>query len=274
MRDVGRKSLAEASTKVQTMKKVQPVKNPAASISLADEDRVKDVLANAVLGLWDVVNNLTRLKPSRRERYRVTIFGSARVVPGSFGYEETKRCAAELAKLGCDIITGGGPGLMQAANEGAASAPERSQSIGIRVDLPFEQEVNSFVGQAFEHRTFFTRLHQFVLTSDAFIVAPGGIGTVLETLMIWQLLQVHHLHDTPLILVGEMWPGLVEWAKSSMLRADTPLASAQDLAIPHCVANGDGAIAVIKKNHARWRRENGNSTGTQVRARRQPKGKS
>lgn len=75
--------------------------------------------------------------------------------------------------------------------------------MGIRVELPFEQDVNSFVSQAFEHRTFFTRLHQFVLASDAYIVAPGGIGTVLETLMIWQLLQVRHLRDTPLILVGQ-----------------------------------------------------------------------
>ncbi|EMI20765.1 rossmann fold nucleotide-binding protein, partial [Rhodopirellula maiorica SM1] len=200
-----------------------------ATISLADEDQVKEVLSGAVLGLWDVVNSLTRLRPSKRDRYRVTIFGSARVQPGTFGYEETKRCAAALAEMGCDIITGGGPGLMQAANEGASSAPERSKSIGIRVDLPFEQEINSFVSQTFEHRTFFTRLHQFVLTSDAFLVAPGGIGTVLETLMVWQLLQVHHLNDTPLILVGKMWPGLIQWAKESMLSNESPLASPQDM---------------------------------------------
>jgi predicted Rossmann-fold nucleotide-binding protein len=154
--------------------------------------------------------------------------------------------------MGCDIITGGGPGLMQAANEGASSAPERARSIGIRVDLPFEQEINSFVGQAFEHRTFFTRLHQFVLSSDAFIVAPGGIGTVLETLMIWQLLQVHHLQDTPLILVGKMWPGLVDWARESMLSGETPLANAEDFDIPQCVADGNEAIALIKKFHGQW----------------------
>jgi SLOG cluster4 family len=143
-------------------------------ISLADEEGVKQILVNSVLGLWDVVNNLTWLRPSRHDRYRVTIFGSARAQAATFGYQETKRTAAALAAMGCDIITGGGPGLMQAANEGAASAPGRAQSVGIRVYLPFEQEINAFVTEAFDHRTFFTRLHQFVLASDAFIVAPGG----------------------------------------------------------------------------------------------------
>jgi len=221
-------------------------------ISLADEEGVKQVLVNSVLGLWDVVNNLTRLRPTKRDRYRVTIFGSARAKPGSFGYEETKRTAAVLAEMGCDIITGGGPGLMQAANEGAAAASDRVQSVGIRVELPFEQDVNAFVTEAFEHRTFFTRLHQFVLASDAFIVAPGGIGTVLETMMIWQLLQVRHLQDTPLILVGKMWPGLIEWARSSMLSVDPPLANAEDMAIPQCAANADDAIVLVRERHAAW----------------------
>src|SRR5262245_2151510 len=162
-------------------------------IRLSNEEAVKEVVWKSVLGLWDLINHLTRLQPTRRERYRVSIFGSARARTGSFGYEETKRVAAALAEMGCDIVTGGGPGLMEAANEGAASSPERVRSVGIRVDLPFEQEVNTFVGLAFEHRTFFTRLHQFVLVSDAFLVAPGGIGTVLEMMMIWQLLQVRHL---------------------------------------------------------------------------------
>jgi uncharacterized protein (TIGR00730 family) len=234
------------------MSTTDPAARTTDPISLANEEGVKQVLASAVLGLWDIVNNLTRLRPSRRERYRVTIFGSARAKPGTFGYEETRRCAAGLAEMGCDIITGGGPGLMQAANEGAATAPERARSIGIRVELPFEQDVNAFVSQAFEHRTFFTRLHQFVLTSDAFVVAPGGIGTALETFMIWQLLQVHHLRDTPLILVGKMWPGLVEWARNSMLTTDPPLANVEDIAIPQCVPDAAEAIAIIRKHHSGW----------------------
>jgi uncharacterized protein (TIGR00730 family) len=229
----------------------------SSNISLANEEAVKQVLIDSVLGLWDVVNNLTRLQPSRRDRYRVTIFGSARSRQGGFAYEETKRAAAALAELGCDIITGGGPGLMQAANEGAASASGSAKSVGIRVDLPFEQDVNAFVTQAFEHRTFFTRLHQFVLTSDAFIVAPGGIGTVLETLMIWQLLQVNHLRDTPLLLVGRMWPGLVSWARMAMLSYDPPMANSEDFDIPRCVADGDEAVTIIRDNLAKWRGKHG-----------------
>jgi len=223
----------------------------SAEISLADEQQVQQVVRDAVYGLWDVVNNLTRLKPSRRERYRVTVFGSARIRPGSPGYEETKRVAAALAEMGCDIITGGGPGLMQAANEGAASHGGAA-SYGIRVDLPFEQNANAVVTEAFEHRTFFTRLHQFVLASDAFVVAPGGIGTVLEMTMIWQLLQVNHLQRTPLVLVGAMWPGLVRWARDSMLTTDPPLANADDLDIPRCVATADEAIVILRESLAEW----------------------
>jgi uncharacterized protein (TIGR00730 family) len=183
-----------------------PSQRVPATVSLDDEEGVKRILLDTVFGLWGAVNNLTRLRPSKRERYRVTIFGSARTQPGNWVYEEVKRLAGDLAEMGCDIVTGGGPGLMQAANEGAQAraVPERAQSVGIRVDLPFEQEVNPFVQEAYEHQTFFTRLHHFVLLSDAYVVVPGGIGTVLETMLVWQLLQVRHLHDTPLLLAGDM----------------------------------------------------------------------
>ena len=217
------------------------------SVKLSDEEAVKKVLVDSVLGLWDVVNNLTRIRPARNERYRVTIFGSARAKPGTIAYEETKRAAKELAAMGCDIITGGGPGLMQAANEGVDAAGA-AKSMGIRVDLPFEQEVNPFVELAYEHKTFFTRLHHFVLASDAFIVAPGGIGTVLETMMIWQLLQVRHIEKTPLILVGKLWPGLVEWVRDSMLSFETPLINVEDVDIPICVNNAEEAIDIIRRH--------------------------
>lgn len=226
----------------------------ASTVSLADEEAVKRILVETIFSLWATVNNLTRLRPSKRERYRVTIFGSARTQPEHWVYQEVKRMAEALAAMGCDIVTGGGPGLMQAANEGAqaASAPERVQNIGIRVRLPFEQEVNPFVDEAFEHQTFFTRLHHFVLMSDAFIVAPGGIGTVLESTMIWQLLQVRHLHDTPLIFTGPMWKGFVDWATQMMLRRGFELANAEDMKIPCCVETADEAIAIVREHHACW----------------------
>jgi uncharacterized protein (TIGR00730 family) len=228
--------------------------NAARLVSLADEEAVRKILVATVLDLWKVVNNLTRLRPSKHERYRVAIFGSARARPGTFVYDEVKRAAAAFAAMGCDIVTGGGPGLMQAANEGAKEAGAPG-SVGIRVELPFEQDVNPFVEQAFEHETFFTRLQHFVIAADAFVVVPGGIGTVLEMLMIWQLLQVRHVERVPLILVGKMWKGLVEWTKTAMLDPRLALANPDDLDIPRCLDTADEAIAMVRDLHAAWRAE-------------------
>ena len=223
----------------------------ARNVSLDDEEAVKEVLAATVLDLWKVVNNLTRLRPSKRERYRVAIFGSARAIPGTFVYDEVKRLAAAFAAMGCDIVTGGGPGLMQAANEGARDAGAPG-SMGIGIELPFEQGVNPFVEQAFEHQTFFTRLQHFVIASDVFVVVPGGIGTVLEMMMIWQLLQVRHVDDVPLILVGKMWKGLIEWANTVMLDPLLALANPDDLQIPRCLNTADEAITVVRDLQAKW----------------------
>lgn len=235
-----------------------PPRSTDEAIDLSDEEEVRKLLSGAVLGLWNVVNELTRLRPTKRERYRVTIFGSARTGSGDPVYDEVKRVAKALAEMDCDIVTGGGPGLMQAANEGAAAidTEQADRSVGIRIALPFEQNANAFVTQAYEHRTFFTRLHHFVLTSDAFVAAPGGIGTVLETLMIWQLLQVGHVRDCPLILVGKMWPGLVEWARAQMSSYDPPLASARDFDIPICVPTADEAIEVLRQRREDWANRN------------------
>ena len=228
--------------------------NLQSTISLSNEREVLDLVANSIMGLWDVVNNLTRLRPTRRERYRVTIFGSARVPEDHWVYAAVRDVAEELTRMGCDIITGGGPGLMAAANEGTkradSDAPDRS--VGIRVQLPFEQDVNSFVSQAYEHRTFFTRLHQFVLMSDAFVVMPGGIGTVLEAMMIWQLLQVGHLQGTPLILAGKMYAELVAWCRHHMLQPGLHLANPEDIALPRCVDDRPGILQILRLHHAAW----------------------
>lgn len=227
---------------------------PPGVVALSDEDAATELLTNAVEGLWSVVSQLTRLRRTRRTNYRVAIFGSARTRPGAYPYDEVKRLAAELASLDCEIITGGGPGLMQAANEGAmsVSGSRPGRSIGVRVDLPFEQEVNAFVGQVYEHKDFFSRLHQFMIQADAFVVVPGGIGTLLEMSMVWQLLQVHHLHGTPLILVGHMWADLMSWARDSLTRPGVELVNAEDLDIPRCVNTVEETVAIIREGRAEW----------------------
>jgi uncharacterized protein (TIGR00730 family) len=223
-------------------------------VKLSDEDAVTALVESAVTGLWEVVNELTRLRRTTRQNYRVTIFGSARLKPGSPAYESVKQLAADLTKMGCDIMSGGGPGLMQAANEGALSVDPKAlhRSVGIRVDLPFEQAVNPFVGQVYEHRTFFSRLHHFMIISDAFVVVPGGIGTLLELSLAWQLLQVRKLYNTPLILVGRMWVELVEWGRRTMLKEGNELASEIDFTIPHCVDTIEETVGLIHEKRTAW----------------------
>src|SRR5262249_20842435 len=112
--------------------------------------------------------------------------------------------------------------------------------------------INPFVGQAYEHRTFFSRLHHFMIMSDAFVVVPGGIGTLLELSLAWQLLQVRKLYNTPLILIGKMWAELVDWGRRSMLREGNELASEIDFVIPHCVNTVEECLALIRENRAAW----------------------
>jgi uncharacterized protein (TIGR00730 family) len=223
-------------------------------VKLNNEDAVVALLERTVTGLWDVVNDLTRLRRTTRQNYRVTVFGSARIKPDSPTYDGVKKLAAELSRMGCDILTGGGPGLMQAANEGALSVDPIGlrRSIGINIELPFEQQLNPFVTQAYAHRTFFSRLHHFMIASDAFVVVPGGIGSLLELSLAWQLLQVRKLYNTPLILVGNMWAELVAWGRRTMLREGSELAGEVDFSIPRCVNTIDEALAIIHENRSAW----------------------
>lgn len=232
----------------------EPLPGNPADMPITDPAAVLQVVGQAVLGLWDVVNNLTRLRPPKLGRYHATIFGSARIEPDTPVYEDVQRLAKELAALGCCIVTGGGPGLMRAANEGAAEGAPNNPggSIGIRVDLPFEQGTNPFVGQIYQHKTFFTRLHHFVLVSDAFVVMPGGLGTLLELAMVWQLLQVHKLYGTPFILVGPMWADLVAWARIHMTQVHPQLANDVDMVIPRCVNKVEEAIDLLREHHRVW----------------------
>jgi uncharacterized protein (TIGR00730 family) len=222
-------------------------------ITICEDDAVCEVIDAALMELWNTANTLSAIRPRRPKHYRVTIFGSARLRPEDPLYADVKELSRRLSAIGCDIVSGGGPGLMQAANEGEnLGDPEnRTLSIGVRVELPFEQGVNRFVEKAFVHRTFFTRLHHFMTLGTAFVVVDGGIGTALETLMIWQLLQVKLVEDVPLIFVGPMWRGLVEWARAFMIDRDPPLCNAADLDLPRCVDTVEEAAALIEAHKAR-----------------------
>jgi uncharacterized protein (TIGR00730 family) len=149
--------------------------------------------------------------------YRVTIFGSARISEGDKEYRDVYEIARGLAAEGFDIVTGGGPGLMQAANSGSKSVSNGGQSIGLNIKLPHEQAPNPWLDIKEEFDRFSGRLDAFMAMSDAVIVAPGGIGTLLELFYSWQLVQVQHLCETPIILFGEIWTSLLLWLETEVL---------------------------------------------------------
>jgi uncharacterized protein (TIGR00730 family) len=210
------------------------------------------ILDKAIYQLWETINDLDQIQPERVEHYRVSIFGSSRIRRGDPIYEEVRKLSYELAKVNIDIVTGGGPGLMEAANAGAMEGQQgtKSRSFGLAIHLPTEEAANPFVDKVFRHRTFFSRLHHFIRLSSAFIVMPGGIGTALELFMVWQLLQVKHMKEHPLILVGTMWPGLIDWLQGSML--ERGLVSPSDFDVIKVVSSSDEAIPIIRESHERW----------------------
>ena len=220
------------------------------------DNATMEVVEKALFELWDVANQLSRIQPEKSPYYRVCIFGSARIEPKDRLYSDVRDLARALAERGCDIVTGGGPGLMAAANEGErlGDPHDETRSIGVRVELPFEQGANPFVEKLYRHRTFFTRLHQFVRLSSAFVIVGGGIGTLLEATMVWQLLQVRHVSRVPLIFVGPQWRELLAWAEKHMLSEHNGFASAADLAIPTCVSNMSEVVAVLEPHIEAFRR--------------------
>jgi uncharacterized protein (TIGR00730 family) len=182
----------------------------------------------------------------KSKEFRVAIFGSARPKPGDPVYQDAYKLAQNIANLGVDVITGGGPGLMEAASLGHKNGKDvgNSHSIGINIKLPFEQSVNPGVEVMDEHERFSTRLDEFMLLSNAAVVMPGGIGTALELFYTWQLIQVNHICKMPLILVGDMWKDLIYWVIDHQLK--DKYISPDDLNSVICVKDGDEALEIIK----------------------------
>jgi len=179
--------------------------------------------------------------------YRVAIFGSARIQEGDRDYNDVFAIARGLAESGFDIVTGGGPGLMQAANAGSKSAHSGGRSIGLNIRLPREQDVNTFLDIKQEFSVFSSRLDTFMSLSDAVVVAPGGIGTLLELFYAWQLVQVEHICETPIILFGELWSNLLLWLETEVMPRQ--LFKKSDMHMIFHVMEADQVVALIKKIH-------------------------
>lgn len=176
--------------------------------------------------------------------YRVSIFGSARIKPDTAEYDQVYDLAKKLASRGVDIVTGGGPGLMEAANRGAQEGGQDARSFGLAIELPFEADANAHLDVKYHHQRFSSRLDEFMRISHAVIVTPGGIGTILELFYTWQLLQVAHISDRPIILLGEMWKGLLDWVREGPLKEQ--LLDEVDVSKLTLVNSVDEVIEILK----------------------------
>ncbi|MBP9709052.1 MAG: LOG family protein [Oligoflexales bacterium] len=183
------------------------------------EKKIKKFLNHKISQLNDIIADFDNLLTEMEtDFYRVTIFGSARIEQHSPLYQQIYELAAALAARDIDIVTGGGPGLMEAANKGAKAGSNRVRSIGLAIKLPFEDDANAHLDVKRHHRRFSSRLDEFMRISHAVIVTQGGLGTLLELFYTWQLMQVNHIQPRPFILLGkEMWKGLLKWMEKEVL---------------------------------------------------------
>ncbi|MBT2621748.1 MULTISPECIES: LOG family protein [Chryseobacterium] len=175
----------------------------------------------------------------------VSIFGSARLKPDSKYYEMAVEIAEKITKIGFGIITGGGPGIMEAGNKGAFNA--EGKSIGLNIDLPFEQHFNPYINKSYSMNFdyFFVRKVMFVKYSQGFVVMPGGFGTLDELTEAITLIQTNKIGRFPIVLVGsEFWNGLLEWFKATLLKEG--MIAEDDLDLYRVVDTADEAVAHIK----------------------------
>jgi hypothetical protein len=177
-----------------------------AEVTTADSWRVFRIMGEFVEGF----DTLAQIGPA------ISIFGSARTRPGDPEYTAARTTAALLAEAGFAVITGGGPGIMEAANRGAVEAG--GESVGCNIELPFEQGTNPWVRVSIHFRYFFVRKTMFVKYAEGFIIFPGGFGTMDELFESLTLIQTGKVRNFPIVLFGsQYWGGLYEWVKTTML---------------------------------------------------------
>ena len=187
--------------------------------------------------------------------YRVCIFGSARIKPEDSVYKVTYDVGHDLGELGIDVLTGGGPGLMEAANrgvrDGKTSSGSKSKSFGLTIELNRFEQASEHLDIKHHHKKFSSRLDDFMRLSNAIVVVRGGIGTLLELYFSWQLLQVSHLPERPIILMDKkFWQGLIDWMKEQ--QAASGLMSAADFRWIHLVDETEEAVDIIRDDYHKF----------------------
>jgi uncharacterized protein (TIGR00730 family) len=214
--------------------------NEPASVRAADADRIRDIAAEFALGF----DTLSGIGPA------VTIFGSARTLPENPRYELVRAVARALGEAGYSIITGGG-GLMEAANRGARDAG--APSVGCNIELPHEQHLNAYVDIGVTFRHFFARKVMFVRYATAFVIGPGGFGTLDELFEALTLIQTGTIRHFPVILVGDHeWDELLGWLRTHAL-SDHRI-EAHELALMHAVRSPEEVVEIVTTAHRRQRR--------------------
>ncbi|WJH26723.1 TIGR00730 family Rossman fold protein [Pseudarthrobacter defluvii] len=185
---------------------------------------------------------------SNRVGKAVAVFGSARPGEDDPRYQEARTLGARCAAAGFAVITGGGPGLMEAANRGAAEGG--GTSIGLGIELPREQSVNPYVNLSMSFRYFFVRKLMFIRYASAFVVLPGGFGTLDELFEALTLVQTGKIHEFPVIMIGtDHWSGLMSWITEQL--RDQGFIAPDDIRLLHCTDDIEDAVDLIQQCHLR-----------------------
>lgn len=204
------------------------------NLSLGESWRMFRIIGEFVEG----IEALHKIGPA------VTIFGSARVKPEEEAYKQAEALGARFAKQNIAVITGGGGGIMEAANKGAAEAG--GVSVGMNIHLPFEQKPNPYANVQIEFKYFFIRKVMFVKYAMAYIVMPGGFGTLDELFEAVTLIQTHRIKPFPVILMGsDYWSGLVQWIKKHLLAGKR--ISPEDIEILQVMDDPDAVVKLVQK---------------------------
>jgi len=211
-------------------------------IHIMDSWRVFKIISEFVEGF----EKLARIGPC------VSLFGSARTKPENKYYKLAEEIAFKLTQKGYGVITGGGPGIMEAANKGASRG--KGKSVGINIDLPFEQKANEFIDSdkliIFDH--FFVRKVMFMKYAQGFIVLPGGFGTFDELFEAITLIQTKKTGRFPIIMVGKnYWRGLIDWVKKTMMEEESNI-SPEDLELFNIVDTADEAVNLIDMFYTKY----------------------